>query len=111
MGTVIATRSEMRARRSRAVTVRRRGRQRFRSPPATRRGEHNPASRTMTQLDRGQSQEDGMPAAPVKTCPLCGLRFSNLPLLELHRPPDRARPGGPRDLRQPAQQSAGDNPP
>lgn len=42
MGTVIATRSEMLARRSRAATVRRRGRQRFRSPPATRRGEHNP---------------------------------------------------------------------
>jgi hypothetical protein len=25
-----------------------------------------------------------MPAALVRTCPLCGLRFSNSPLLELH---------------------------
>ena len=25
-----------------------------------------------------------MPATLIRTCPLCGLRFSNLPLLELH---------------------------
>jgi hypothetical protein len=43
-----------------------------------------------------------MPTTLIDTCPLCGLRFSNMPLLELHiredhrRPPVRRkdRPGG-----------------
>jgi len=28
--------------------------------------------------------EDDVPATLVRTCPLCGLRYSNQPLLELH---------------------------
>jgi len=32
-----------------------------------------------------------MPATLVRTCPLCGLRFSNLPLLELHIREDHPR--------------------
>jgi len=32
-----------------------------------------------------------MPATLIKTCPLCGLRFSNLPLLELHIREDHPR--------------------
>ena len=40
-----------------------------------------------------------MPATLIRTCPLCGLRFSNTPLLELHiredhrRRPRRRAPG------------------
>ena len=33
-----------------------------------------------------------MPATLIRTCPLCGLRFSNLPLLELHIREDHRRP-------------------
>jgi hypothetical protein len=33
-----------------------------------------------------------MPATLIRTCPLCGLRFSNLPLLELHIREDHHRP-------------------
>jgi hypothetical protein len=32
-----------------------------------------------------------MPATVVRTCPLCGLRFSNLPFLELHIREDHPR--------------------
>lgn len=32
-----------------------------------------------------------MPAALIRTCPLCGLRFSNSPLLELHIREDHRR--------------------
>ena len=32
-----------------------------------------------------------MPATLVRTCPLCGLRFSNRPLLELHIREDHRR--------------------
>jgi hypothetical protein len=32
-----------------------------------------------------------MPATSVRICPLCGLRFSNLPLLELHIREDHRR--------------------
>ena len=39
-----------------------------------------------------------MPASLVRTCPLCGLRFSNTPLLELHiredHPGENAGPSG-----------------
>jgi len=55
-GTVIATRGEMLARRSRAATARR-GRRRFldrRQRPGM--GEHTPAGRTMTRLNRGKAR-------------------------------------------------------
>ena len=48
-----------------------------------------------------------MPATLVRTCPLCGLRFSNIPLLELHireDHPRRERPPG-RDDDNPADTS------
>ena len=32
-----------------------------------------------------------MPATLIRTCPLCGLRFSNTPLLELHIREDHRR--------------------
>jgi len=32
-----------------------------------------------------------MPATFIRTCPLCGLRFSNTPLLELHIREDHPR--------------------
>jgi hypothetical protein len=32
-----------------------------------------------------------MPATPIRTCPLCGLRFANSPLLELHIREDHPR--------------------
>ena len=34
-----------------------------------------------------------MPATLIRTCPLCGLRFSNTPLLELHIREDHRRRG------------------
>lgn len=33
-----------------------------------------------------------MPTTLIDTCPLCGLRFSNMPLLELHIREDHRRP-------------------
>ena len=36
-----------------------------------------------------------MPATFVRTCPLCGLRFSNTSLLELHVREDHRRRRGP----------------
>lgn len=36
-----------------------------------------------------------MPTALIDTCPLCGLRFSNMPLLELHIREDHRRAGLP----------------
>ncbi|HYZ57175.1 MAG TPA: hypothetical protein VE733_27240 [Streptosporangiaceae bacterium] len=33
-----------------------------------------------------------MPTALISTCPLCGLRFTNRPLLELHIREDHVRP-------------------
>ena len=44
-----------------------------------------------------------MPASLVRTCPLCGLRFSNTPLFELH-----IREDHPRRERRPARDN--DNP-
>ena len=38
-----------------------------------------------------------MPATLIRTCPLCGLRFSNTPLLELHIREDHRRRRRPRD--------------
>jgi hypothetical protein len=32
-----------------------------------------------------------MPATLIRTCPLCGLRFTNTPLLELHIREDHRR--------------------
>lgn len=34
-----------------------------------------------------------MSATLIRTCPLCGLRFDNLPILELHIREDHRRPG------------------
>ena len=36
-----------------------------------------------------------MPTALIDTCPLCGLRFSNMPLLELHIREDHRRADSP----------------
>jgi hypothetical protein len=91
MGTVIATRSEMRGRRSPAATARR-GRRRFvdrRQRPGI--GVHAPRQPHHDAAEQRQSQEDGMPATLIRTCPLCGLRFSNTPLLELHIREDHPR--------------------
>lgn len=33
-----------------------------------------------------------MPTTLIGTCPLCGLRFGNMPLLELHIREDHRRP-------------------
>jgi len=40
----------------------------------------------MADLAAGKRRnlEDDVPATFVRTCPLCGLRYSNQPLLELH---------------------------
>jgi hypothetical protein len=40
---------------------------------------------------RARDQEDEMPATLIRTCPLCGLRFTNTPLLELHIREDHLR--------------------
>jgi hypothetical protein len=43
-----------------------------------------------------------MSATLIRTCPLCGLRFDNLPILELHIREDhrrRGRPAAPDDGR------------
>ena len=36
-----------------------------------------------------------MSATLIRTCPLCGLRFDNLPILELHIREDHRRRGRP----------------
>jgi hypothetical protein len=43
-----------------------------------------------------------MSATLIRTCPLCGLRFDNLPILELHIREDHRRRG-----RRPAQDGGG----
>jgi hypothetical protein len=43
-----------------------------------------------------------MSATLIRTCPLCGLRFDNLPILELHIREDHRRRG-----RRPAQVDGG----
>jgi hypothetical protein len=43
-----------------------------------------------------------MSATLIRTCPLCGLRFDNLPILELHVREDHRRRG-----RRPAQVDGG----
>jgi hypothetical protein len=48
-------------------------------------------------------KEDSMPSTLIATCPLCGLRFANRALLDLHlredhprrRPKDPAEPSAP----------------
>jgi len=52
-----------------------------------------------------------MPATPIRTCPLCGLRFANSPLLELHireDHPRRQRRLAPDDGRSPNTSDAAD---
>jgi hypothetical protein len=90
MGTVIATRSKMRAPLTRSRRAARPGALRG-SPPATRNRRICPRQPYHDAAEKGQSQEDGMPATLVRACPLCGLRFSNLPLLELHIREDHHR--------------------
>jgi hypothetical protein len=91
MGTVIATRSEILARRSRAATARLGGQCSLDLRQRPGMGEHAPRQPHHIAAGQRQGQEDGMPSTLVRTCPLCGLRFSNNPLLELHIREDHPR--------------------